>query len=262
MLAAFVKETATAPGTNTTFNLGGASAPFLAFASVFSTGATVFYFMQDSSQAEWGYGTLTTGSPDTLARTTVTGNTSGTTSKLNFAGATAVYITVPPEHQLYLNTAGMPAKGANSAVFQGALVKLTSTQSIPDTTSTAVSWSAAEYDNASIWSGGSPTRLTVPTGVRWVRLQANVAFAIDAAGTGRRLVKIKKNGSDGFGLPIMHIWPNESFGARTDLNVCSAALQVTGGDYFEVFVEQGSGGSIGLVGTGTVENWASMELVG
>ncbi|MGE4044454.1 MAG: hypothetical protein AB7F35_06350 [Acetobacteraceae bacterium] len=106
MLANFVKETASAPGTSTTFNLGGATAPFITFASVFSTGATVFYFMQDASQWECGEGTLTHGTPNTLARTTVIGNSAGNTSKLNFAGATAVYNAFPAERVIYKTASG------------------------------------------------------------------------------------------------------------------------------------------------------------
>ncbi len=93
MWAPFVKETASAPGTSTTFNLGGASAPFQSFVTGgFTNGATVDgYILQDSSQAEWGFGVFNTGSPNTLTRTTVIGNTAGTTARLNFAGTTAVY---------------------------------------------------------------------------------------------------------------------------------------------------------------------------
>jgi len=90
--APFVKETASAPGTSTTINLAGASAPFTTFATGgFTNGTEVEYYLQDSTQAEWGYGTYNTGSPNTLSRTTVVRNTIGTTSRLAFAGTTAVY---------------------------------------------------------------------------------------------------------------------------------------------------------------------------
>jgi hypothetical protein len=48
-----------------------------AFLSAFSSGATVFYVMDDGAQQEWGLGTVTSGSPNTLARTTVIGNSLG-----------------------------------------------------------------------------------------------------------------------------------------------------------------------------------------
>lgn len=119
MIYDFVKETASAPGTSTTFNLGGATAPFVTFASVIANGATSFYLMVDTSQAEWGIETLTHGSPNTLSRTTVLGNTAGTTAKLNFAGTTTVYCALPSLHTVWRNADGMVSLGA--AAYTGML---------------------------------------------------------------------------------------------------------------------------------------------
>jgi hypothetical protein len=106
MLKNFVKETASAPGTSTTFNLGGATAPFVTFAASFSNGATCLYVMYSTTQAEWGVGTVTHGSPNTLSRTTVSGNTVGTTSKLNFTGTTTVICAPIAEKAVYKNANG------------------------------------------------------------------------------------------------------------------------------------------------------------
>lgn len=103
MLKNFVKETASAPGTSTTFNLGGATAPFVTFAASFANGATCLYIMYSTTQAEWGVGTVTHGSPNTLSRTTVLGNTAGTTAKLNFGGTTTVVTAPIAEKSVYLN---------------------------------------------------------------------------------------------------------------------------------------------------------------
>lgn len=93
MFAPFVKETASAPGTSTTINLAGTAVPFQSFTTAgFTNGSTIDgYILRDSGQAEWGWGTFNTGSPNTLSRTTVVGNTAGTTARLNFAGTTEVY---------------------------------------------------------------------------------------------------------------------------------------------------------------------------
>ena len=106
MLANFVKETASAPGTSTTFNLGGATAPFVTFAASFLNGATCQYVMYSTAKAEWGVGTVTHGSPNTLSRTTVVGNTVGTTSKLNFNGTTTVICAPIAEKAVYKNASG------------------------------------------------------------------------------------------------------------------------------------------------------------
>lgn len=116
MLKDNVKETASAPGTSTTFNLGGATAPFVTFASVFSNGSTQFYSMVDATQREWGISTLTHGSPNTLSRTTVLGNSVGTTAKLNFAGTTTVHTYLPSAKAVYLDANDKVTLGGAAAV--------------------------------------------------------------------------------------------------------------------------------------------------
>lgn len=101
MLRNYVAETATAPGTSATCNLAGAVAGRVAFSSVFASGAVCFYFMTDGTIAEWGIGTFTAGAPNTLTRTTVIGNTSGSTAKLNFTGTTTVYNETIAERVIY-----------------------------------------------------------------------------------------------------------------------------------------------------------------
>lgn len=101
MLRNYVAETSVAPGTASTINLAGAIAGRIAFSTVFATGAVCFYFMTDGTLSEWGIGLFTSGVPNTLTRTTVKGNSSGSTSRLNFTGTTTVYNAVPAEHTIY-----------------------------------------------------------------------------------------------------------------------------------------------------------------
>jgi hypothetical protein len=70
MLANWVEEYTTTTGTGT-INLGGATAASIAFSDYFSTGDLVHYSIEDGSNREIGIGTLTTGTPWTLARTIV-----------------------------------------------------------------------------------------------------------------------------------------------------------------------------------------------
>lgn len=102
MLANFVQEVANAPGTATTINLGGPPTGRRGFLAAFASGSTVYYFMDDGTQAEWGVGTVTSGTPNTLARTTVIGNTAGTTARLNFTGTVRVYNWLPAERVVAL----------------------------------------------------------------------------------------------------------------------------------------------------------------
>jgi hypothetical protein len=73
MLANWVQETTATTGTGT-INLGGAVAGFIKFEDTFSTGDTVYYSIKDGTNREVGIGTLTAGTPWTLARTTVLEN--------------------------------------------------------------------------------------------------------------------------------------------------------------------------------------------
>jgi len=101
MLRNYVAETSTAPGTSATINLAGAITGRLAWSSVFANGAACFYFLSDGSQTEWGTGVFNTGAPNSLTRTTVLGNSAGTTARLNFTTTTTVYNEVPAERVVY-----------------------------------------------------------------------------------------------------------------------------------------------------------------
>lgn len=106
-LANFVYETTNAPGTASTINLAGTIAGRLSFAGAgFTSGAAVYYFLDDGTQAEWGSGSFTAGAPNQLTRTTVLGNTAGTTARLNFAGTTRVYCSLPAERAVFLDSSG------------------------------------------------------------------------------------------------------------------------------------------------------------
>lgn len=182
MLKNFVLETANAPGSATTFNLGGAASGRLSFAGAgFTNGQVVFYVMDDGSQKEWGIGTFNTGSPNTLSRTTVISTTAGTTARLNFSGTTNVYNGLPAENSLWIDNgtkvvipgrtdAGSAAAGKvgeiiSSTVLVGSAVALVAgtSQNI-----TSISLTAGEWDvtgNVAI----NPTGTTVLTQVvGWV----------------------------------------------------------------------------------------------
>jgi hypothetical protein len=114
MLQDFVLETCNAPGTSSTVNLLGSVTGRRSFAQAFSSGVNVFYYMDDSVQAEWGIGVFTTGSPNTVTRATVLGNTAGTTARLNFLGTTRIYNEEPASHTVYTD-------GSGNASVSGAL---------------------------------------------------------------------------------------------------------------------------------------------
>jgi hypothetical protein len=145
----------------------------------------------------------------------------------------------------WVNTAASSVPGFTPA-FRGAVVQGTGTTAV-DVTETTVSWTTEVIDTDAVFSGGSPTRLTVPAGVSRVRLHAQVGFNDFGATTGNRRVSIVLNGSIGM------FDPPDSFDVTspvvttglpdidTILNITTTVVNVVPGDYFEVVVYQDSG---------------------
>jgi hypothetical protein len=127
--------------------------------------------------------------------------------------------------------------------FRGAMAMLTSAFSVANASATPIDWDTTEYDTDSSFSGSNPSRLTVPPGVTRVRLVGGVFFASDTD-TAARNVSIRKNGSTVQGGGLVQTDNGGSTPGNTALNVSSAVLSVVGGDYFELFARQDSGGAL------------------
>lgn len=89
-----VKETSITTGTGT-YSLAGAATGFRAFSSAFATGDTVYYCVEDGVDWEVGIGTLTSGTPWTMARTTILGSSNSGSAVSWAAGTRNVYCTFP-----------------------------------------------------------------------------------------------------------------------------------------------------------------------
>lgn len=89
-----VKETTTTTGTGT-YSLGGAATGFEAFATRYTTGQTAFYCCEDGTNWEIGEGTLTSGSPWTLARTTIHASSNADAAVNWGAGTRNIFNTIP-----------------------------------------------------------------------------------------------------------------------------------------------------------------------
>jgi hypothetical protein len=172
-------------------------------------------------------------------------------------GAT-ITCAVTATNEVGSTTATSAGVGPVLAGFMAALVKKAADQTAANySTDTAITWDTETTDTTSIHDTGSNTsRLTVPAGVSYVRLSASVNLSSVTAST-RVYVYFTKNGgvhgSDP-GLPT-----TKQFSSATGLwlNLVSAPLAVSPGDYFEC-VLLCSDTSI------TVEDhaWFAMERVG
>jgi hypothetical protein len=95
VLADRVQETTTTTGTGT-INLGGAVTQFQSFVSGIGNGNTAYYCIVSGDATNWevGQGTVTSGSPDTLSRTTILAS-SNSGSAISLTGTSTVFGDAP-----------------------------------------------------------------------------------------------------------------------------------------------------------------------
>ncbi|MEB8088271.1 BppU family phage baseplate upper protein [Staphylococcus pseudoxylosus] len=138
-------------------------------------------------------------------------------------------------------------------VFMGAMAKLDSNISLNTKTTLYVPWQSTLYNTSGFWNPTNPTRLTVPKGVKKVRVSANVLWASNA--TGSRLLRVKQNGNYMPGLP--YILKTAETTSATQGN--SGVIPVKEGDYFELEVRHEAGVTIDF--RADPYTWFSIEVV-
>ena len=119
-----VQELTTTSGTGT-LTLNGAVPGFQSFTTIGNN--TTFYTIYDNIAQAWevGLGTVTTGSPNQLARTTVLANSNGTTTAIPLVGnSSSVFVTYPAEKSVNLDALGnvSPLGTIASGTWQGTTV--------------------------------------------------------------------------------------------------------------------------------------------
>ena len=137
--------------------------------------------------------------------------------------------------------------------FIGAMVKLDTNISLNTKTTLYVPWQSALYNTSGFWNPTNPTRLTVPKGVKMVKIAANVLWA--ANDTGSRLLRVKQNGNYMPGLPYV-LRTAEGTSATQG---SSGAIPVKEGDYFELEVRHEAGVTIDF--RADPYTWFSIEAV-
>jgi len=93
-LADRVKETTTTVGTGA-ISMGGAVTGYKAFSAAFTSGDQVYYCIEDGTNWEVGIGTLTTGTPWTMARTLITSSSNSGAAVSWSAGTKNIFCTAP-----------------------------------------------------------------------------------------------------------------------------------------------------------------------
>jgi hypothetical protein len=155
-------------------------------------------------------------------------------------GTTGQVLTVSGGLPVWATPASGTPTAVSCSVFKG-------TQSISNNTSTAVTWDSENYDTDAIHDNATNnSRFTVPTGKggKWL-FQGNLIFGGNA--TGYRAAHIYKNGS---------IWSQYITSAVTAVNggiQWQQTMNLSAGDYVQIFCLQDSGGALNLFGTGSIE---------
>ena len=138
-----------------------------------------------------------------------------------------------------------------SNIGRGALVYLASNQTIANNTPTDVIWTTEVFDDATLWTAGTPTRFTIPTGFTRAALQFGLEWL--STTNGAYYAKVLKNGAVAAGLPYIN-FPN-----NLRPTSASAMVAVTAGDYFTLQVYQNDGLARDLIGT--VNTWFAIQLL-
>lgn len=133
--------------------------------------------------------------------------------------------------------ADVAVTGGGGGSFRGAMVHLTGDQTISSSI-TAVPWDAADYDTDSFWSGGSPTRLTVPSGVTHVKITGQIKVNSAVASVAVGGIVFQKNGA---AFPGWNGSLEKLALQNYQVSVSTPVIPVTAGDYFTMEVDMDSG---------------------
>lgn len=145
--------------------------------------------------------------------------------------------------------------GKQRRASKAAVVQVDTAKAINSGTVTALNFDATS--DAEVWASGNPSRITIPSGYTRARFTAQVGFASNA--TGERYVTLLKNGGpSSFVRSFQARFNANTASNRTDVNVVSAVLTVTPGDYFQIGCYQNSGGALNIDAPNL--SWAQVEL--
>jgi hypothetical protein len=150
----------------------------------------------------------------------------------------------------------------------GALIEKTTDQLIVADTFAPISWDSdgQVYDTDGYWDSSAPTRFTIPEGIHFVKLSSNVSWNSFAGLSTYTVHRILKNGnaSDNSGTGANRQSTNDpQTGCQS--NCTTTTIQVSPGDYFEVWVNQGAnddGGTGHDINSFQNRTWFCIQAVG
>jgi hypothetical protein len=177
-----------------------------------------------------------------------------TTAAAHSAGATVDHVLTAidlREANEFINVGASAAYAPIGA--KGVRAHRATSQSIPNTTSTAVQWDAEGFDTSGFHDNvTNNTRLTVPAGEGGRYLVSGVISMFGTLGTYREVL-IRVSGTN---VGLINLAPAE-FGRFP----FAFAITVAAGEYVEVFVAQNSGGALD-VQAGASESFVTLMKIG
>jgi hypothetical protein len=209
----------------------------------------------------------TTGDPENCTISEILDFITGTAARgdILFRGATTWQRLAAGTSGKVLQTNGVGADptwvtpSAGGASFRGALVTKSADQNAVNLTSaTLITWNTETYDTDSIHDTVTNTdRLTVPTGVTYVRLQCQVLLNNTASGSWAYLSVIKNGVTTSYvGEPITSFATPDATAIR--LTAISAVIPVVAGDFFSARISVVNDTSVDIVATAS---WFAMEII-
>lgn len=140
---------------------------------------------------------------------------------------------------------GSPIKD-NHSEFRGARVHLTANEASVDASSAdfPISWDAAPIDTDGFWSGGSPTRLTIPAGLGITHVELVGSVNMTGATAEYTNLAIRQRNSGG---TLLFAAANVEGAVTAKLiNVATGPVAVSAGDYFTLDIKTTTDTSITL----------------
>jgi hypothetical protein len=151
---------------------------------------------------------------------------------------------------LNFNGAYGAAQYGNAVV--GTVARRATTQSLTNSTTTTITFTEPTFDVLNIFNSGvSSSRLTVPNGIKFVRITGQVTFDVNS--TGVRYADVIKSGSVVVARKALPAVATFAVSASVD----TGWFDVVPGDYYELRASQSSGGSLNAL---AIETWLQMEV--
>ena len=145
------------------------------------------------------------------------------------------------------------SNGSGAASATGANIHTAGGFTTTNNAKVPVLWDTVSFDTASYYSAGNPTRLTAPVTGLYI-VTTSLLWATNS--TGERVVEFCINGASSSPVSVL----GDSPAGTSDFAQCATTLvNLTAGDYVEVYVFQNSGSNIGIQ-AGAFSNFTMAKL--